>query len=56
MHLDGDPWNCAAWNLVTACRRCHAAYDAPQSASARTVTRRWQQIASGQLELLLDLP
>jgi len=32
MHLHGDPSNCEEWNLVAACRPCHAAYDAPVEA------------------------
>lgn len=51
MHLDSDTFNCADWNLVTACRSCHAAYDARHAASARAMTRHWQTIAAGQLEL-----
>jgi 5-methylcytosine-specific restriction endonuclease McrA len=51
MHLDGDPWNCEEWNIVSACRSCHAAYDAPQVSAARSQTRYWQRIAAGQLEL-----
>ena len=51
MHLDGDPWNCEDWNLVTACRPCHAAYDAPYATSAKAMTRHWRRIDAGQLEL-----
>lgn len=56
MHLDGDPSNNENWNLVTACRPCHAAYDAPQVTVARAEDRRWRLLETGQLELFLDLP
>jgi 5-methylcytosine-specific restriction endonuclease McrA len=52
MHLDGDPSNCADWNLASACRPCHAAYDAP---AGRAEVRRWKLIEAGQLELFPDL-
>ncbi len=55
MHLDGDPMNCENWNLVTACRPCHAAYDAPRRVVASADARRWTRIESGQLELFPDL-
>jgi hypothetical protein len=55
MHLDGDPWNCENWNLVTACRSCHAAYDAPHRIAASADARRWTRIEAGQLELFPDL-
>jgi 5-methylcytosine-specific restriction endonuclease McrA len=54
MHLDGDPNNSAAWNLVSACRSCHAAYDAPEVTAKRAVTRQWTRIEAGQLELFPD--
>jgi 5-methylcytosine-specific restriction endonuclease McrA len=56
MHLDGDPMNCENWNLVTACRSCHAAYDALQVTAARSAARRWTRMDAGQLELLPELP
>ncbi len=55
MHLDGDPMNCENWNLVTARRPCHAAYDAPSRVVATVDTRRWTLVESGQLELFPDL-
>jgi len=51
MHLDGNPANCENWNLVTACRSCHAAYDAHYAAAARATARIHHLIAAGQLEL-----
>jgi 5-methylcytosine-specific restriction endonuclease McrA len=51
MHLDGNSWNCEEWNLATACRSCHAAYDAPEVTAARAAARRWRLIDAGQLEL-----
>jgi 5-methylcytosine-specific restriction endonuclease McrA len=56
MHLDGDPMNCENWNLVTACRSCHASYDAPGRLMASGDARRWTRIETGQLELFPDLP
>lgn len=55
MHLDGDPMNCENWNLVTACRPGHAAYDAPGRLIASAETRRWTRIETGQIELFPDL-
>lgn len=55
MHLGGNPANCEGWNLVCACRPCHAAYDAPQVTIARANARRWTLIEAGQLELFEDL-
>src|SRR5436853_55479 len=55
MHLDGNPMNCEEWNLVTACRPCHAAYDAPDVTAARADTRRWRLLGAGQLELFPEL-
>src|SRR5947209_7527512 len=55
MHLDGDPMNCENWNLITACRSCHAAYDADRVTAARVATRRWMLIQAGQLEIFPDL-
>jgi len=55
MHLDGDPANCENWNVVTACRSCHAAYDAPHRIAASADARRWTRIEAGQLELFPDL-
>jgi 5-methylcytosine-specific restriction endonuclease McrA len=51
MHLDRDPGNNEEWNLVTACRPCHAAYDAPDLAVARNEARLRTRIGAGQLEL-----
>lgn len=55
MHLNGNPSNNEDWNLVTACRPCHAAYDAAQVTVARASARRWVLIEAGQLELLPEL-
>lgn len=55
MHLDGDPHNCEEWNLVTACRSCHMAYDQPEIVAGRTHAQRWALIEAGQLELLPDI-
>lgn len=55
MHLDGDPMNCENWNLVTACRSCHTAYDAPDRLIASADARRRNRIEAGQLELFPDL-
>jgi 5-methylcytosine-specific restriction endonuclease McrA len=51
MHLDRDPGNNEDWNLVTACRPCHVAYDAPDLAAARSEARLRTRIGAGQLEL-----
>lgn len=51
MHLNGDPGNCENWNLVTACRSCHAAYDAPHVTAARANAQVLHRITAGQLEL-----
>ena len=55
MPLDGDPSNCENWNLVTACRTCHAADDAPEVTASRAATRWWKHIEAGQLDLLPEM-
>jgi 5-methylcytosine-specific restriction endonuclease McrA len=55
MHLDRDPGNNEDWNLVTACRPCHVAYDAPDLAAARSEARLRTREAAGQLELFPEL-
>lgn len=55
MHLDGDPMNCEEWNLVTACRPCHATYDAPERVIHNALSRKWIQIEAGQLDLFLEV-
>lgn len=55
MHLDGDPANCENWNLVTACRSCHAAYDAWAVTAASATARWWERIEAGQLEIFPEL-
>jgi 5-methylcytosine-specific restriction endonuclease McrA len=55
MHLDGDPSNCEEWNLVAACRPCHAAYNAPDVSAGRARAQHWKLIEAGQLELFPDL-
>lgn len=55
MHLDGDPMNNEEWNLVTACRPCHAAYDQPEIVAGQACDRRWKRIEAGQRELFPDL-
>ena len=55
MHLDGDPANCEEWNLVTACRSCHASYDSPHVTIGRAEAKRWRLLDAGQLELFPDL-
>lgn len=55
MHLDGDPWNCENWNLVTACRPCHAAYDAPDRTVAQAEARLRTRVEQDQLALIPEL-
>ncbi len=56
MHLDGDPMNSENWNLVTACRPCHVAYDHPDLVAGQIEARRWQLLEAGQLELFPEIP
>jgi 5-methylcytosine-specific restriction endonuclease McrA len=55
MHLDRDPGNNEEWNLVTACRSCHVAYDAPDLAIARSEARLRTKVEAGQLALFPEL-
>jgi 5-methylcytosine-specific restriction endonuclease McrA len=55
MHLDRDPSNNQEWNLVTACRSCHVAYDAPDLTAARRKSRLRTREAAGQLTLFPEL-
>jgi hypothetical protein len=55
MHLDRDPGNNEEWNLVTACRPCHVAHDAPDLAAARSEARLRTRLGAGQLELFPEL-
>jgi DNA-binding XRE family transcriptional regulator len=43
------------WNLVTACRPCHVAYDVPRLTAARAEAPLRMREAAGQLELFPEL-
>jgi len=55
MHLDDDPWSCETWNLVTACRSCHAAYNAPDRTVAQAEARLRTRVEQDQLALIPEL-
>lgn len=54
-HLDHNPANCAPENLRGWCAKCHLQYDAPHHAQNAAQTRRRKRIATGQVELELEL-
>lgn len=54
-HLNHDPSDCAEANLLSACGRCHLAYDRPMHQAHARVTRAAKR--GGQLPLpLQDMP
>lgn len=52
-HLDHDPPNVNASNLLALCSGCHLRRDAPHHAQNAARTRRARKIAAGQMEIEL---